>query len=70
MNEAEKGAIRLCKKNWEGSLFQSSGSDCNYFSELLTSCLTAGKTHAIMYSEKEYEMSGKIFFGLLKFLVR
>ena len=52
--------------------FIANSSSCTTteLSKLLTSCLTAVKNHAIRYCEKVYERSGKICFGLLKFLVR
>ena len=44
----------------------SSSCTTTELSKLLTSCLTAVKTHVIRYSEKVYERSGKNFFLSVK----
>ena len=52
--------------------FIANSSSCTTteLSKLLTSCLTAIKSHVIRYCETVYETSNKIGFGQLKILVR
>ena len=52
--------------------FIANSSSCptTEVSNLLTSCLTTIKTHAIKYCEKVYERSGKNLFGQSKIHVR
>ena len=62
---------KLHKRPYKARLIANSSS-CTptELSKLLTSCLTAIKNHVIIYREKVYERSGKIYFGQLKILVR
>ena len=48
----------------EGFPSYSSSCTTTELSRLLTSCVTAVKTHVIKYYEKVYERSGKISFDL------
>ena len=52
--------------------FIANSSSCTTteLSKLLTSCLTAIKSHVIRYCETVYETSNKNWFGQLKILVR
>ena len=52
--------------------FIANSSSCttNELSKLLTSCLTAIKSHVIRYCETVYETSNKIWLGSIKILAR
>ena len=61
------GYISFMKKTYEAR-FIANSSSCTTTerTKLLTSCLTAVKTHVIRYCEKVYERSGKNFFWSIK----
>ncbi|MEW8512930.1 MAG: hypothetical protein AB2608_19005 [Candidatus Thiodiazotropha sp.] len=58
---------KLHKKPYKARFIANSSScTTTELSKLLTSCLTAVKTHVIRYCEKVYERSGKNFFWSIK----
>ena len=57
------GYINSIKKTYKARFIANSSScTTTKLSKLLTSCITAVKTHVIKYCEKVYERSGKNLF--------
>ena len=66
-----KGIFNNCQsRNFTRFIANSSSCTTTELSKLLTSCLTAIKSHVIIYCETVYETSNKNWFWSIKILVR